>query len=150
MKLQGKKTGAFAGFIGYLSPSNPTVIDLPSGESMLTVRYRYAGAICFKDYKTVAEFNADWEDYASDESTEPDPGYTVVKIQKLENSVKELNVNIEAQRARLSHICRRLDAFEKILKVSGVGFCPIHNQDKPCKDCIGKIIEQIKEKEEEE
>lgn len=62
MKLQGKKTGAFAGFIGYISQENPT-IDLPSGIVMLTVRYRDAGAICFKDYKTIAAFNADWEDY---------------------------------------------------------------------------------------
>lgn len=66
MKLQGKKTGAFAGFIGYISQESPT-IDLPSGIVMLTVRYRDAGAICFKDYKTIAAFNADWEDYTPDE-----------------------------------------------------------------------------------
>lgn len=93
MKLQGKKTGTVAGFIGYVSQENPT-IDLSSGIAMLTVRYRNAGAICFKDYKTITEFNADWEDYAE---PEPEPGYLVAKIQKLENSVKALDERLKAQ-----------------------------------------------------
>lgn len=91
MKLQGKKTGAFAGFIGWTSPSNPTVIDLPSGEPMLTVRYKDAGTNCYKDYKTIAGFSADWEDY----TPEPDPSYLIAKIQKLENSVKALDERLK-------------------------------------------------------
>jgi len=62
MKLQGKKTGAFANFVGYIDQATPT-IDLPTGNTMLTVRYMDAGVNCYKDYKTIAEFNKDWEDY---------------------------------------------------------------------------------------
>lgn len=66
MKLQGKKTGAVANFVGYIDQATPT-IDLPTGNTMLTVRYMDAGVNCYKDYKTIAEFNKDWEDYAAEE-----------------------------------------------------------------------------------
>lgn len=66
MKLQGKKTGAVANFVGYIDQATPT-IDLPTGNTMLTVRYMDAGVNCYKDYKTIAEFNKDWEDYAVEE-----------------------------------------------------------------------------------
>ena len=62
MKLQGKNTGTFANFVGYIDQTTPT-IDLPTGNTMLTVRYKDAGVNCYKDYKTIADFNADWEDY---------------------------------------------------------------------------------------
>lgn len=62
MKLQGKKTGAFANFVGYIDQATP-IIDLPTGNTMLTVRYMDAGVNCYKDYKTIAEFNKDWEDF---------------------------------------------------------------------------------------
>lgn len=93
MKLQGKKTGALAGFVGYIDQATPT-IDLPTGNTMLTVRYMDAGVNCYKDYKTIAEFNADWEDYKEDE---PDTGYLVATIQKLENSVKTLERRLKEQ-----------------------------------------------------
>jgi hypothetical protein len=62
MKLQGKKTGTVANFIGYIDQATPT-IDLPTGNTMLTVRYMDAGVNCYKDYMTIKEFNEDWEDY---------------------------------------------------------------------------------------
>lgn len=121
MKLQGKKTGAFADFIGW-TDSAAAPIDLEAGSRMLTVHYKDAGKDVYADYKTLAGLNADWEDYIPDEPT----------TQQLEDSIKELD--------------ERLKTVEKLLKISGVGFCLIHNQDKPCKDCIRKIIEQIKKK----
>lgn len=86
------------------------------------IAIRPEGYSCDYTYDSLAELNADWEDYAPDEPT----------TQQLEDSIKELD--------------ERLKTVEKLLKISGVGFCLIHNQDKPCKDCIRKIIEQIKKK----
>ena len=63
MKLQGKKTGAVANFIGYIDQANPTTIDPMTGITLLTVRYIDAGVNCYKDYRTIVEFNKDWEDY---------------------------------------------------------------------------------------
>lgn len=62
MKLRGKKTGTVANFIGYIDQATP-IINLPSGNTMLTVRYMDAGVNCYKDYNTIKEFNEDWEDY---------------------------------------------------------------------------------------
>jgi len=67
MKLQGKKTGALANFIGYIDEDNPTVIDPLTGYTLLTVRYKDSGVDCYEDYKTIKEFNEDWEDYKPDE-----------------------------------------------------------------------------------
>lgn len=67
MKLQGKKTGAVAGFIGYIDDANPTDIDSLTGDTLLTVRYKDSGVDCYKDYRTIAEFNEDWEDYKEKE-----------------------------------------------------------------------------------
>jgi len=85
MKLQGKKTGKYAGFIGWMDLDHAP-IDPKTGR-LLTVQYKDAGVNCYKDYETIAEFDEDWEDY----TPEPDPSYLIVKIQKLENSVKELD-----------------------------------------------------------
>lgn len=90
MKLQGKKTGAFAGFIGWIEPEHAP-IDPKTGIRLLTVQYKDAGINCYKDYETIAAFSADWEDYTPD----PDPSYLIVKIQKLENSVKELDERLK-------------------------------------------------------
>lgn len=90
MKLQGKKTGAFAGFIGYIDDT-PNIDPLTCGV-MLSIRYKNAGKNCYKDYNTVAEFNADWEDFTP---AEPEPGYLIAKIQKLENSVKALDERLK-------------------------------------------------------
>lgn len=79
MKLQGKKTGAVANFVGYIDQATPT-IDLPTGNTMLTVRYMDAGVNCYKDYKTIAEFNADWEDYK--------PIEPLIKDEKIRKAVK--------------------------------------------------------------
>lgn len=70
MKLQGKKTGVVANFIGYIDQTNPTTFDPMTGNTLLTVRYIDAGVNCYKDYRTIAEFNKDWEDYKSDEQEE--------------------------------------------------------------------------------
>ena len=78
MKLQGKKTGTVAGFIGYLDDT--TTIDLPSGGYTLTVRYKEAGTNCYKDYKTIAEFTADWEDYK--------PVEPLIKDEKIRKAVR--------------------------------------------------------------
>ena len=94
MKLQGKMTGAFAGFVGYIDDT--PAIDPQTCSVMLTIRYKDAGVTRFKDYKTIAEFNADWEDYTEPEPpTEPEPDYLVAKIQELENSVKELDERLK-------------------------------------------------------
>ena len=90
MKLQGKKTGAFAGFIGWIEPEHAP-IDPRTGIRLLTVQYKDAGVNCYKDYETIAGFSADWEDYTPD----PDPSYLIAKIQKLENSVKELDERLK-------------------------------------------------------
>ena len=89
MKLQGKKTGTFAGFIGYIDDT-PN-IDPMTCSVMLSIRYKDAGKDCYKDYNTIAEFNADWEDYTPG----PDPSCLIVKIEKLENSVKELDERLK-------------------------------------------------------
>lgn len=86
MKLQGKKTGAFAGFIGWIEPEHAP-IDPKTGIRLLSVQYKDAGVNCYKDYETIADFSADWEDY----DPEPDPSYLIAKIQKLEASIKELD-----------------------------------------------------------
>lgn len=86
MKLQGKKTGAFAGFIGWIEPEHAP-IDPKTGIRLLTVQYKDAGVNCYKNYETIADFSADWEDY----DPEPDPSYLIAKIQKLEASIKELD-----------------------------------------------------------
>lgn len=129
MKLQGKKSGKYAGFIGWFEQHD-------NGWDDIIVIHSDSGSYKRDKYKTIAEFNKDWEDYEEPQEAEPDPGYTVAIIQKLENSIKALD--------------ERLKTVEEIMEISGVGFCPIHNQDKPCKDCIGGIIEQIKAQEEEE
>lgn len=91
MKLQGKKTGAFAGFIGYIDQDTAPIVDLATENTLLTVQYKDAGIKCYRHYKTIAEFSADWEDY----TPEPDPSYLIVKIEKLENSVKELDERLK-------------------------------------------------------
>lgn len=90
MKLQGKKTGAFAGFIGWIEPDHAP-IDPATGVKLLTVQYKDAGVNCYKDYETIAAFSADWEDY----TPEPDPSFLIVKIQKLENSIKALDERLK-------------------------------------------------------
>lgn len=114
MKLQGKKTGAFADFIGYVTQASPT-IDLSTGEIMLTVRYTDAGNPCYKDYKTIAEFNADWEDYTPDE---PEPGYLVAKIQKLENSVKTLDGRLKEQAKKMDTLRDGINEIRERLKTT--------------------------------
>ena len=84
MKLQGKDTGKYAGFIGWTDSANAP-IDLEAGTRMLTVHYKDAGKDVYANYKTLAEFNADWEDYTPDEPT----------IQKLENSIKEMDERLK-------------------------------------------------------
>jgi len=86
MKLQGKKTGKYAGFIGWIETDHAKA-DI----KLLTVRYKDAGVNCYKDYETIAEFDEDWEDY----TPEPDPSFLIVKIQKLENSVKALDERLK-------------------------------------------------------
>lgn len=111
MKLQGKKTGTVADFIGYIDQATPT-IDMLTGKTMLTVRYMDAGVNCYKDYKTIAEFNADWEDY-----TEPEPEKTEL-IEEIEEAAKradaragralekivELKSNIEEMSERIKTV----------------------------------------------
>lgn len=119
MKLQGKKTGSLAGFIGYIDQATPT-IDLLTGKTMLTVRYKDAGVSCYKDYKTIAEFNADWEDYAEPEKTE--------LIEEIEEAAKradaragralekivELTATLKASISRIDEIEGRLKTAEEI------------------------------------
>lgn len=80
MKLQGKKTGALANFIGYIDDDSPTVIDPLTGYTLLTVRYKDSGVDCYEDYKTIKEFNEDWEDYKPDEP--------LIKDEKVRKAVK--------------------------------------------------------------
>lgn len=80
MKLQGKKTGALANFIGYIDDDNPTVIDSLTGYTLLTVRYKDSGVDCYEDYKTIKEFNEDWEDYKPDEP--------LIKDEKIRKAVR--------------------------------------------------------------
>ena len=90
MKLQGKDSGEYAGIIGWIDPDH-SPIDPRTGVKLLTVQYKDAGVNCYKDYETIAEFNADWEDY----TPEPGPSYLIAKIQQLENSVKELDERLK-------------------------------------------------------
>lgn len=80
MKLQGKKTGVVANFIGYIDQTNPTTFDPMTGNTLLTVRYIDAGVNCYKDYRTIAEFNKDWEDYKPDEP--------LIKDEKIRKAVR--------------------------------------------------------------
>jgi len=96
MKLQGKKTGTVAGFIGYIDQATP-VVDPATGKTLLTVRYKDAGVNCYKNYETITEFNADWEDY----TPEPDPSFLIVKIQKLENSIKALDERLKTAEEKM-------------------------------------------------
>lgn len=86
--LRNKKTGEIGELLGTERAAGLIVID---------VDFHDGNPRAF-DYTSLEQLNEEWEDYEPDEPTEPEPGYMVVKIQKLENSVKELNVNIEAQR----------------------------------------------------
>ena len=86
MKLQGNKTGKYAGFIGWIETDRAK-----ADTNLMVVRYKDSGVNRYKRYETIAEFNADWEDY----TPEPDPSYLIAKIQKLENSVKELDERIK-------------------------------------------------------
>lgn len=79
MKLQGKKTGTFANFIGYIE-DDLTAVDSLTGNTMLTVRYKDSGANCYKDYRTIAEFNEDWEDYK--------PQEPLIKDEKIRKAVR--------------------------------------------------------------
>lgn len=92
MKLQGKDSGKYAGIIGWIDMDHAP-LDPKTGIRLLTVQYKDAGVNCYKDYETIAEFSADWEDY--EEPDEPDPSYLIAKIQKLENSVKELDERLK-------------------------------------------------------
>jgi hypothetical protein len=59
MKLRNKKTG----IMGSIEYDLRTIYPL-TGEPLLTVRYKDTkGITCYIDYKTVAEFNDNWEDY---------------------------------------------------------------------------------------
>jgi hypothetical protein len=69
MKLRNKKTGEIGDFA-------------------------FVRAIGDIDDTSLAELNEEWEDYT--ESAEPEPGYLVAKIQKLENSVKALDERLKA------------------------------------------------------
>lgn len=109
MKLQGKKTGEFAGFIGYIDQGTP-IVDLATKNTLLTVQYKDAGIKYYRHYKTIAEFNADWEDYEAD----PDPSYLIVKIEKLENSVKELDRKMDVLRDGINELDERLKTAEEI------------------------------------
>ena len=84
MKLQGKDTGKYAGFIGW-TDSGAAPIDLEAGSRMLTVHYKDAGKDVYANYKTIAGLNANWEDYAPAEPT----------TQQLEDSIKELDERIK-------------------------------------------------------
>lgn len=80
MKLQGKKTGTVANFIGYIDDASPTTIDTLTGYTLLTVRYKDSGVNCYKDYRTIAEFNEDWEDYK--------PAEPLIKDEKIRKAVR--------------------------------------------------------------
>lgn len=122
MKLQGKKTGTLADFIGYIDQATPTMDPL-TGKTMLTVRYKDEDGInCYTDYKTIAEFNEDWEDY-----TEPEPEKTEL-IEELEEAAKradaragralekivELTATLKASISRIDEIEERLKTVEEI------------------------------------
>ena len=74
MKLRNKKTGEI----------------LETGDHAATV-WKKNGYADHYSYNSLAELNADWEDY----TPEPDPSYLIVVIQKLENSVKELDERLK-------------------------------------------------------
>lgn len=138
MKLQGKMTGALAGFVGYIDDT--PAIDTQTGSFMLTIKYKDAGVTRYKDYKTIAEFNADWEDYTEqDPPAEPEPGYLVAKIQKLENSVKTLDERLKTAEEITERLLREdNDRIIGKVKPYEPSFCFEHNQDKPCKVCAEK------------
>ena len=112
MKLQGKKTGAFAGFIGYIDQDTASIVDLATENTLLTVQYKDAGIKCYRHYKTIAEFNADWEDY----TPEPDPSFLIVKIEKLENSVKTLDERLKAQTEKMGTLRDGINELHNRLK----------------------------------
>lgn len=84
MKLQGKDSGKYAGFIGWIDMDHAP-LDPKTGIRLLTVQYKDAGVNCYKDYETIAKFSEDWEDYVDDMND------TNTKIQELEDRIKELD-----------------------------------------------------------
>lgn len=91
MKLQGKKTGAFAGFIGWIEPEHAP-IDPKTGIRLLSVQYKDAGVNCYKDYETIADFSKDWEDYEEPEEAEPQKAILEEAIAKLWREIRRTDV----------------------------------------------------------
>jgi hypothetical protein len=76
MKLRNKKTG----IMGSIEYDLRTIYPL-TGEPLLTVRYKDTkGITCYIDYKTVAEFNDNWEDYK--------PAEPLIKDKKIRKAVR--------------------------------------------------------------
>lgn len=75
MKLSNKKTGTI-GYIEYVMRT----INPKTGDPLLTVRYKDSkGITCYIDYKTIAEFNDNWEDYK--------PAAPLIKDKKIRKAV---------------------------------------------------------------
>lgn len=76
MKLRNKKTGV----IGHIE-DNLRTFDPFTNESLVTVRYKDKyGINCYKDYRTIKEFNEEWEDYTT---VEP-----LIKDEKIRKAVR--------------------------------------------------------------
>lgn len=67
------------------------------------------------DYTSLTELNEEWEDY---EPTEPDPSFLVVKIQKLENSIKALDERLKAQTEKMGTLRDGINELHDRLKTT--------------------------------
>lgn len=97
--LRDKKTGKLGYLLTTKDLNEYIIID---GEYKTLARY-----------DSLAKLNKDWEDYKEDE---PDAGYLVATVQKLENRVKTLNGRIKEQAEKMDTLRDGINELHKRLK----------------------------------
>lgn len=97
MKFQGKKSGKYAGFIGWFDQQND------NGWDDIIVVHSESGIGNYKrdKYKTIAEFNKDWEDYEEPQEAEPEKALPEEELDDLWREIKNTNRLLDSLNTRV-------------------------------------------------
>lgn len=94
MKFQGKKSGKYAGFIGWFE-------QIDNGWDDITVVHSDSGSYKRDKYKTIAEFNKDWEDYEEPKETDPEKPLQEEELADLWRELKKTDLLLDSLNMRV-------------------------------------------------